>query len=169
MKLHIIFISLICNFMLALDFDFNTLKGDFQQVVQNKSEKITYEGNFQITKKEAFWNYNKPTKKLIYLIDKKLVVIEPDIEQAIISKVSKIPNLSEILTKAKKNGDKFTTKYDDVEYTIIIKNNIPISINYIDKVDNVIAINLSNVEKDKNINNDIFKYKIPDNFDIIQE
>lgn len=165
-------ISLAASYIFAFagGIEFNTLSANFSQTVQSDDAKISYGGDFSATKEHAVWHYKTPTIKNIFFSFTKVVVIEPELEQAIITNIKETPNLTAILANAKpnKNGV-YEASFDDVKYLIELKGDLPSKISYTDKMDNKVVINLSNVRKNAPVNEAIFKPAIPKNYDIITQ
>ena len=170
MKKTLISLAASCIFAFASGIEFNTLSANFSQTVQSDDAKISYGGDFSATKENAVWHYKTPTIKNIFFSFTKVVVIEPELEQAIITNIKETPNLTAILANAKpnKNGV-YEASFDDVKYLIELKEGLPSKISYTDKMDNKVVINLSNVRKNTPINEAIFKPAIPKNYDIITQ
>ena len=171
-------VLLICAFFLgaalcsagANPLQFETLSADFKQIVKSDDAKISYSGDFSATKEHAVWHYKSPAIKNIFFSLTKVVVIEPELEQAIVTNIKETPNLTAILASAKpnKNGI-YEASFDDVKYLIELKGDLPSKISYTDKMDNKVVINLSNVRKNAPVNEAIFKPVIPKNYDIITQ
>ena len=170
MKKTLISLAASCVFVFADGIEFNTLSANFSQTVQSDDAKISYGGDFSATKEHAVWHYKTPTIKNIFFSFTKVVVIEPELEQAIITNIKETPNLTAILANAKpnKNGV-YEASFDDVKYLIELKGDLPSKISYTDKMDNKVVINLSNVRKNAPVNEAIFKPAIPKNYDIITQ
>nr|WP_314883627.1 LolA-like outer membrane lipoprotein chaperone [uncultured Campylobacter sp.] len=170
MKKTLISLAASCVFVFAGGIEFNTLSANFSQTVQSDDAKISYGGDFSATKEHAVWHYKTPTIKNIFFSFTKVVVIEPELEQAIITNIKETPNLTAILANAKpnKNGV-YEASFDDVKYLIELKGDLPSKISYTDKMDNKVVINLSNVRKNAPVNEAIFKPAIPKNYDIITQ
>ena len=170
MKKTLISLAASCVFVFAGGIEFNTLSANFSQTVQSDDAKISYGGDFSATKEHAVWHYKTPTIKNIFFSFTKVVVIEPELEQAIITNIKETPNLTAILANAKpnKNGV-YEASFDDVKYLIEMKGDLPSKISYTDKMDNKVVINLSNVRKNAPVNEAIFKPAIPKNYDIITQ
>lgn len=149
---------------------FETLSADFKQIVKSDDAKISYSGDFSATKEHAVWHYKSPAIKNIFFSLTKVVVIEPELEQAIVTNIKETPNLTAILASAKpnKNGI-YEASFDDVKYYIELKNEIVSSIKYTDKLGNDVQISFSNVRKNAPVNEAIFKPAIPKNYDIITQ
>ncbi len=170
MKKTLISLAASCVFVFAGGIEFDTLSANFSQTVQSDDAKISYGGDFSATKENAVWHYKTPTIKNIFFSFTKVVVIEPELEQAIITNIKETPNLTAILANAKpnKNGV-YEASFDDVKYLIEMKEGLPSKISYTDKMDNKVVINLSNVRKNAPVNEAIFKPAIPKNYDIITQ
>ena len=166
-----ILLCLICSvFVIANPLEFKTLNSEFTQIVKSQDTKIEYSGNFIATNKNAFWHYEKPNLKDIYFSFEKVIVIEPELEQAIITNVKEVPNITDILQNAKqdKNGN-FLAKFDDINYLIHIENNKITKITYTDKMDNDIELIFLNLKKNSDINESLLIPQIPNNFDVITQ
>lgn len=153
----------------ANELEFNTLKSNFIQSVTSEKKTINYEGNFIITKNRAYWHYKKPTKKDIFIINNKVTIIEPDLEQAIYTNLKNTPNLNEILGRAKEVNNHFETIYDGIKYFIFLKNSLPYQIQYNDKIDNKVVLTFINPIKNSQVNQEFLTPKIPKNYDIITQ
>ncbi|NDJ27453.1 outer membrane lipoprotein chaperone LolA [Campylobacter sp. MIT 12-8780] len=166
---NILFLFVIIFNAQAFDINYKNFSSDFVQSVENAHSKIDYKGSFIITQTKAFWDYKEPNNKQIFINNQELVILEPDLEQAIISTLDKVPNLSEIFKSAKRqDGQTYIAKYEQITYTIKLKNDEISSISYKDDLDNKVLIELSNQKRDTLINEEIFKVKIPANFDILR-
>ena len=170
MKKTLISLAASCIFAFASGIEFDTLSANFSQTVQSDDAKISYSGDFSATKEHAVWHYKSPAIKNIFFSLTKVVVIEPELEQAIVTNIKETPNLTAILASAKpnKNGV-YEASFDDVKYYIELKNEIVSSIKYTDKLGNDVQISFSNVRKNAPVNEAIFKPVIPKNYDIITQ
>lgn len=163
-------LAIFCAVLFSGELEFNTLQSDFTQSVKSQSKTISYHGYFVAdSKKAAFWNYEKPIKKLVYFSYENIVLIEPDLEQAFITKISDVPNILQILSNATKiASDLYETEFDSIKYKIKVNSGLPIEIKYTDKFDNEVTISLKNTKKNQKINQNLLMPKIPENFDIIE-
>jgi len=170
MKKTLISLAASCIFAFASGIEFDTLSANFSQTVQSDDAKISYSGDFSATKEHAVWHYKSPAIKNIFFSLTKVVVIEPELEQAIVTNIKETPNLTAILASAKpnKNGI-YEASFDDVKYYIELKNEIVSSIKYTDKLGNDVQISFSNVRKNAPVNEAIFKPVIPKSYDIITQ
>jgi len=171
MKLFTTFI-LTCSVIFAGVFDFDTISSEFKQTITNEeNSKIVYTGNFYATTKaKALWVYKSPIDKKIYFSQNQVVIIEPELEQVIITNLESTPNLTEILKSAKKaDNNTYETTYDDVKYIIHVKNEKIDSINYSDKLENRVKIELFNQAINTFLDDVLFKPTIPDDFDVVTQ
>ncbi|MDO5045301.1 LolA-like outer membrane lipoprotein chaperone [Campylobacter sp.] len=164
-------ILLFCTAVFANSLSFKTLESDFIQTITSNDTNIDYYGKFYAREdNKALWIYDKPTPKKIYFDKNRVVVIEDELEQAIISRLENTPNLASILKKATRiKDDLYKTKFDDVEYFIAIKNDLPTRIDYQDKLGNKIKILFENAKKDEAISEEILTPVIPSFYDVINQ
>jgi len=166
-KLSLIFALFLSGF--AGDLDYKSLSSDFKQSVASEGKAIMYTGNFVAQAKNAYWHYQKPNVKNIYFYGDEVVIIEPDLEQAIYTKLKDIPDLAGILRSAtKKSENRYEANFDGILYKVTMRDGKPAIVEYTDKLDNVVRIELSNVKINENIaDSEIFKPRIPKGYDIV--
>lgn len=158
-----------CMQIFAFDTNFASFASDFIQSVSSANAKIRYEGNFILSKDQAFWNYQEPMLKQIYIKENELFIIEPDLEQVIISPLENIPNLSQIFQNARKlNEQTFLAQYNQITYTIMLKDDEISSITYKDELDNEVLIELFNQRRNFTLDEAIFEPRIPQDYDILR-
>ncbi|MBL0686651.1 MAG: outer membrane lipoprotein chaperone LolA [Sulfurospirillum sp.] len=171
MRLFMAFL-LTCNILIAQVFDFDTISSDFKQTITNEeNSKIVYTGSFYASSKaKALWIYTTPIKKKIYFSQDKVTIIEPELEQAIITNLKNIPNLTEIFKNAKNIDDNiYETTYGDITYTMHEKNGTIDMIAYSDQLENRVLIEFFNQSINTFLNDSIFKAIVPHEFDIIMQ
>jgi len=150
--------------------NFKTYQANFVQTVTNSSgNKIIYKGKIYLdNKSNILWRYIKPITKDVYINDTKVMIVEPELEQVIISRMDKELNLIDILNQSHKiSKNIYENKINNIVYKINIVNNNLKEINYIDDIDNKIEITFNKING--NFNMKIFDYNIPDDFDIIRK
>ncbi len=168
----ILFLSIFFLNIYANIFDFRTLSSDFVQTITNEQNStIAYTGSFYATNRQiALWIYKTPIKKKVYFIKNKVVIIEPELEQAIITNLKNSPNFATIIKGAKKiSKDRYVANYEDTNYYIDVKDNEISSISYKDKLENRVDIRLKNVEKNIVLDDALFKLNIPKDYDIVTQ
>ncbi len=171
MRIILLFFAIV-SFVNASFNNLSTFEADFKQILKNdRNDTITYTGKLYADKNEkALWIYKTPVFKKIYYNNKQVVIIEPELEQAIISKLDKVPNVLNILQKAKKiKKNLYLATCCKNSYKIFLKNGIISKITYKDKMQNEVTIIFSNQKVNRKIPNKIFTYKIPKDYDILKE
>ena len=149
-----------------------TFKASFTQIITSSTQNvIEYEGEVFIKKSgKIFWKYESPVVKNVYINNDSAVVIEPELEQAIFTQLESEINIIKLLNNSKKVSENlYTTNIDDVDYSIKTVNDKINQITYKDKLENSVDIKFSNVVQNGNISDDIFKYEVPDTYDIIKK
>ncbi|MDR2789998.1 MAG: LolA-like outer membrane lipoprotein chaperone [Campylobacteraceae bacterium] len=174
------FFTLLLLFTLFSNADDNALKSissDFIQTIKSvENDTIKYSGSFQAMNEGdnnfALWNYKTPIVKTIYFINNDVIILEPDLEQAVITSVAEMPDISQILSEAVKTNKltnkAVTTNIQDINYTISFQNGTPIKIAYTDALDNKIEILLRNTLLNINIDKLTFRVNIPPNYDVVR-
>ena len=150
----------------------NSFEASFKQSIINSSNKeILYTGKIYIKKPlQIVWQYNEPTKKFVYIKNNNVTIIEPELEQVIISKLDKEFNILELLNNAKKiSTSQYLATFNNTQYTLTVINDILQSIGYKDNIDNNILISFSKIDQNKPILDNIFEFKIPTDYDIIRK
>lgn len=172
MKRFLLLILLVIN-IYADDFkNIKTFEADFKQkIINNTGKEIEYRGKIYIKHPSMlFWRYDNPIEKLVYIINRYVTIIEPELEQAVISKLQNEINILELLKKAKKiNKNTFEAELQNRKYTLVLKDNILKEIKYTDEIDNNIVLSFFNTKQNHNIENGIFKYNIPYEYDVIKK
>ena len=118
------------------------------------------------------WKYKTPVVKNVYINNDYAVVDEPELEQAIYTKLESEINIIKLLNNSKKvNENSYTTNIDDVDYLIkTSKDDNKISyIKYKDKLENDVEIKFSSVVQNGDIQDEMFKFTPPSNYDIIRK
>ena len=149
-----------------------TFKANFTQVITSSTNNIIeYKGEVFIKKSgKILWKYKTPVVKNVYIINDSAIVDEPELEQAIYTELDSEINIIKLLNNAKKSSDNnYSTNIDDVDYAIKTMNDKIQEIKYKDKLENSVEIKFSNVVQNGNISDEIFKYEVPDTYDIIKK
>lgn len=152
--------------------DFKTIQSDFTQKVTNDQNKtIVYEGTFYATKdKKALWIYEKPIAKKIYFNQSKVLIIEPELEQVIITTLENTPNIAQLLKEAKEvSPNHYTTRFMETVYTIVTAGDTIEKISYKDKLENSVEILLSNPSTNLFLDDELFRAEIPKGYDVVRE
>lgn len=153
--------------------DIRTFTADFRQTIHNDQKtKITYRGKLfaQQEHNQALWIYTDPIDKRIYYSSGKVVIIEPELEQAIFAKLDKVPNILTLLKKAKKKAPHtYVTTFNNTQYTILFKEGKLDRIRYRDELHNRIEIAFDHQKVNLPIDRKKFLYQIPADYDILEQ
>ncbi len=159
-------------YLFGQNLDFSSIETDFSQSITSpEGSVIKYKGKFFAKKPNyVLWRYTYPMDKSIYFKEDKVMIVESELEQVIISKLPNTPNIQNLLAKAKKvSKNTYIASYQDTKYTIGIKNNKPSFISYKDKIDNKVKIIFSNTKTNLELKKSLFTFKIPKDYDIITQ
>lgn len=163
---------LLSSILFASPLKFQTLSSDFQQIVKNKSSsEIIYKGDLKIKGNDKIkWNYKSPIKKNIYINKNKVIVDEPELEQVIISSLNNELNILKIINDSKQiSKNEYENTIEGTKYKILIENNVLKSIKYNDELENKVSIFFSNYIQNIPLDDNIFAFKIPSNYDVIRK
>lgn len=161
-------ISLFANDLLKI----KSFEAKFEQSIKSDtSNSIEYFGKIYIKEPaKILWKYEKPIIKNVYVIANIAIVDEPDLEQAIYTRLENNINVLKILRNAKKvSNNLYNTTLNNVEYKLHVKNNIIKQIDYVDELENKVSIKFSDIKVNDEIANDTFQFIAPDYYDIIKK
>ena len=149
-----------------------TFNADFTQTIINSANKqINYQGTLYI--KYPFmvlWKYKDPIIKNIYMTNSSVTIIEPELEQAIVTTMENEINILKLIKDAKQIDNNIYEAYAyNTLYTLELRDGILNSVSYTDEIDNKITIKFTNIKQNNDIPNETFKFSIPDDFDIIRK
>ncbi len=174
MKKFILLIMLICSQLLQADVkNLESFEANFTQVITNPNgKKIVYHGMFYAKKNNlALWNYEKPIKKIIYYIHNEVMIVEPELEQVVVTKMQDNQNLLSILNDSQEiEKNHFIADCCGAQYHIYSKENLGIlKIEYQDRLGNFSVINFTKQKINHQIEDKTFQPNIPEEFDIIRK
>ncbi len=147
-------------------------KANFTQSIEaSKNKNIVYKGEIFLKRPQnILWKYTSPIKKSVYINSSSVLVVEPDLEQVLLSTFNKKMNFIKIFDKAKKiTKNTYRAFVNKTVYIIKLKNSVPSEIKYTDKLDNRVTISFTKVRKNIRIPSSIFSYKIPKDYDVIRK
>jgi len=168
----IFLIALLVSEIFAFFDTIESFSADFTQTVTDEKNKVlTYNGNLIASKPQnAIWKYTTPINKDVYINEQNVIIIEPEIEQAIIRKIESNFDFFKMIQNAKESKENiYITKFKNINFTIVTKNNLIESISYIDEFENNVKISFKNQKQNKKIDKNIFIPNIPVEFDIIRD
>jgi len=150
----------------------NTFSADFEQrITDDQNKSIVYTGHMQAKRPNmARWDYQTPVEKQLFIREHQVVILEPELEQAIIRNVSSDIDIFTIISKATKISDEmYLAEYRDMEFILKIKDGVIQAISYEDVFENSIVLTFSQQRVNKMIDDEIFQALIPADFDILRE
>ena len=169
---HIIMTLLCSTLSFAAIDNINSFEADFTQTVtDDKNTSLNYSGYVQAKKPQnALWSYKKPVKKDVYISNRRVTIVEPEIEQVIIRRINTGFDFFKMVKNATKIAKNvYEANYKNTRFTIYLKNNLIEKISYKDEFDNSVVIQFKKQKQNTKLENDIFIAKFPLYFDIIRD
>lgn len=169
---YIVMLFLAANALFASIDNITSFQADFvQKITDDKQKTLSYKGHIKALKPQyALWQYVKPVKKEIYINELKVAIVEDELEQVIIKKLSSNIDMFRLLKTAKKiSKNRYITKYNDTDFYINMQNGMIKSISYKDEFDNNVEIVFSNQKQNQKIDKTVFILNIPQDYDILRD
>lgn len=169
---YILLLLLTATITYANEIQLDSFKADFVQTLTNdKGNTLEYRGSMSATKPQSMlWSYTFPAKKEIIIKDRRVTIIEYDIEQVIIRNIHGDFDFFKIIKSAKKiKKGVYVASFNEVKYTIQLNGEKISSISYLDELENSIVIAFANQEQNQKIDLSVFTAIIPLDFDIIRD
>lgn len=151
--------------------DINSFYSPFEQrIIDEHGKAIVYRGELWAAKPQnALWAYQKPIQKSVYINAKRLVILEPQLEQATIRSLGEEIDFLAIIKKAKKiDNDHYNATVNRQLYAITFKNDLLNTIQYSDGYDNKVIIQFLKPVHNAPIPASRFKPTIPAGFDVLE-
>jgi outer membrane lipoprotein carrier protein len=142
-----------------------------QEIINDSNNTIVYTGKIYIKEPNfILWKYKKPIIKNVYFNKNRVFIDEPILEQVIITDINQDINIIKLLKKSKKiSNDMYKGSVEGINFKIIMNKEKINSINYKDKMYNNIFITFTNIVQNHRIDDEIFIFNIPLNYDIIRK
>ena len=142
-----------------------------QTITSSSSDIITYQGEVFIKNSgQILWKYKTPVVKNVYIENNMAIVDEPELEQAIFTTLENEINILKLLKEAKKiDNNNYVSTIDGTKYQISMSSNKIKKITYKDTLDNSVEIIFSNSIQDEPIDDNIFVFVAPSNYDLIRK
>jgi outer membrane lipoprotein carrier protein len=148
-----------------------SFEADFvQKIVDDKNKTIFYYGHIKAQRPQfALWEYKKPIIKSVYILQNEAVIVEPELEQAIVKKIGSNFDFFQLMKNAKKIAkNSYRAKFNNTNFIIKLDANKITSISYKDEFENNVTIDFSHQVENKKIDKKAFEPHIPDDYDIIR-
>lgn len=169
---YLLFITLYIPALFGFSESIYSFSAEFKQrIIDDQNKTITYHGQVWAKRPDkALWKYSDPIEKNVYIHGHQVIVIEPDLEQAIIKKISNDIDLFALIASAKPIGDEiYEAHYADQIFTIRLKRGVIELIKYLDPFENRVIIAFTDQKQNKEIDDDKFFARIPKSYDIIKD
>ena len=169
---HFLIISILYIWSFADLTNFSSFEADFvQTITDEKGEVLSYSGSLKALKPQfALWNYETPVEKRVYIQDKSITVVEPELEQVIIRRISNDFDFFTLIKNAKKiDKENYVATFEESDIYIELKDSKVLSLSYKDKFDNDVKILFSKQQHNKQISPSLFKASYSQGYDIITE
>jgi outer membrane lipoprotein carrier protein len=150
----------------------NYFDADFRQnITDDQNKTIVYKGHIKAAKPQyALWEYTSPVNKQVYVSMYKVILIEPELEQAIIKKINTNFDFFSLIKNAKRiDKEHYVAHFDNKRYLLFIKNSILHTIQYKDEFDNNVTITFSKINEKKKIDKKVFIPHIPVEYDLVTQ
>ena len=165
-------VLLFATSLFALGENIDTMQADFiQTITDDKNSTITYRGEMLAKRPNmTMWHYKEPFEKKVYISEKEVTIVEPELEQAIVRKLDGSIDILAILASSRQIAkESYAAYYNAKEYDITMQDGKIKTIRYTDTFDNKVTIVFDKQLINRSIDNGRFKAVIPDGFDLISE
>lgn len=141
-----------------------------QRITDDQNKTIVYQGHVWAARPDkALWRYSDPIEKDVYIKGHRVIIIEPDLEQAIIKKIDNDIDLFALIAEARHIDDQtYEAKYADQLFTIRLKEGVLAQIEYLDPFENEVVLTFTDQVQNKVIDDKRFSITIPNTYDIIK-
>ena len=147
-----------------------SISADFTQEIKSSEGEgaIKYSGSLVArADSKAYWRYESPMKKEIFVDKKRVMIYEPEFEQVIVSDKVDL-DFVKILNSMRKRGDsQWESVVNNQKFVITTKDGKPHKIAYKDELDNEVVITLLRVVLNKSV--EIPAPKFPSSVEVIYQ
>ena len=148
-----------------------SFEANFIQTITDEEKKtLTYKGKMHSQRPDlVLWHYTEPINKKIYITKTKAIIVEPELEQAIIKRLQGEIDFFGILTSAEAVDDThYQASYKEITFILTEENGVIKSLSYTDQLENDVLITFSDQKQNRPMKESLFIPKIPKDFDIIK-
>lgn len=152
--------------------DLKSYEAAFKQtIIDQDNVKIVYTGTFKALKPlHAVWHYQTPVEKSVYINNQQVVIVEPELEQAIYKYSKNNFTLFNILDNATKiDKHTYEKRINDRTYKLKVNNDTILSLEYLDNFENKVYITFSKQKPNLTLQSKSFHPIISEDYDIIKE
>lgn len=155
-----------------IDGDIKTFKANFVQNIVNESGiNVEYKGEVYIKNNgKVLWKYFYPIIKNVYLSENIAIIDEPELEQAIYTKLEKSIDIFKLINESKQiEKNLYESKLYGKKYLIKTENKKISQVSYSDEFENQIVIKFDKIEDNIDLDDNFFQFIAPDYYDIIEK
>lgn len=152
--------------------DITSFEADFKQTITDeKNKELKYKGHVIASKPQyATWQYTNPIEKYVYINQYQATIVEPEIEQVIVRRITNEFDFFQMIKTAKKlQENAYVTMYNNTKYTIEVNDRLIKSIIYLDQFENNVKIEFSDQKQNHKIDKSRFTPKYSTDFDLIND
>lgn len=144
------------------------IRGDVAENGNNGS--IKYSGSLVArADSKAYWRYESPMKKEIFVDKKRIMIYEPEFEQVIVSDKVDLDFVA-ILNAVQKKGDsQWESVVNNQKFIITMQGDKPHKISYKDELDNEVVITLKRVVLNQKFSDEVFVFRMPSSVEVIYQ
>jgi len=164
-------ILLIFALSLLADLDIESFQAKFRQKIRDdQNTTLVYTGTVHyLSPNLTLWRYETPVEKSVLVDGQKVIVIEPELEQITITRLTKDQNIISLLKNARKIGPttyKLTVKKRDF-FIHADKNGTIRLISFKDDLSNEVEVEFFDIKQNQQIEQKAFEVEIPAHYDRI--
>lgn len=170
-KIALVLVSINVSLVASMK-NINSYQAAFKQTIIDQDDvKIVYTGTFQALKPlHAVWHYTSPVEKTVYINNQQIIIVEPELEQAIYKYSPNSFTLFNILDNAKKIAkNTYKKSINERTYTFKIDKDKLLNVEYLDNFENRVFITFSKQKPNIKLSNKSFHPLISEDYDIIKE
>ncbi len=153
--------------------EIKTFSADFTQILhsseENAQNQIVYKGRvLALAPSKLRWDYVTPIPKEIFIEEGTMIVYEPKLKQAIVTRLQENMDLLYLLKNAKKiTENHYEAMISEQKYNLLLENGLPKQISFNDTLGNEVEIIFSDIKVNITMDSKIFDFKPSSEIDII--
>ncbi|MBN2816935.1 MAG: outer-membrane lipoprotein carrier protein LolA [Campylobacterales bacterium] len=150
----------------------NSFEAEFiQTITDEKGKELSYSGKLKAKKPQfAFWSYETPIEKRVYIEKGRITIVEPEIEQVIVRNIRSDFDFFSLIQNAKKiSQNRYTAEFEGSKVNIEIHNSLISTLHYKDKFDNDVTIHFQKQKENSRLASELFEADYPREYDLITE
>ena len=168
----LLFLPFTFTLLLAFGENIQSFEADFSQKITDEENKVlTYTGSMRSKRPDmVLWSYREPINKKIYVTQWRAVIVEPELEQAMIKRLEGEIDFFGIIASAEAVDEThYKASYKGITFVLTQENGIILSLAYTDQLENKVIITFTNQKQNRPIEDNVFTPKVPVDYDVIRE